>query len=286
MFGGCNSRALRGPPPAPDQREPPPADPAILSSSAPPDLVKDTEKKDASPKPQSSPSPPPSRSASESRTERPKQRQADKGNYNGGKYVEGPKKNDGTDDGGTTREKYSGNNRNGERPQNRRPRRNPNAPHIGTGASLLNRKARGAVSGKDVPEVGNDFDFQSSAAEFDKTATEDVDPVFEISENAYQKDEFFDSISCDITDRLNGVNNRLRGVEERQLNTATFGAVSLNNRRGGRYRNGPSGGGRGRGRGGRGRGGYMRNGNMQRENNRWRRGPHENSRQATTSTDR
>ena len=83
-------------------------------------------------------------------------------------------------------------------------------------------------------------------------------------EPAYVKDDFFDSLSCDVLDRAEGRSTRLNNQEERQLNTDTFGAVAVQNNyrrgyRGGGYR----GGGRGRGRGnyrggsggGRGRGG-------------------------------
>lgn len=86
----------------------------------------------------------------------------------------------------------------------------------------------------------------------------------------YEKNDFFDSISCDALDKQSGIDNRLRGKEERNLNTETFGATALNSQRrrrgrgGGRGYNGRGrgsgrggyrgrGGGRGRGRGGRGR---------------------------------
>mmetsp|Transcript_5928 Transcript_5928/g.12399 ORF Transcript_5928/g.12399 Transcript_5928/m.12399 type:complete len:356 (+) Transcript_5928:419-1486(+) len=286
LFRGCDIKDLHvhDPTPAADNKESPPSDPAILSSSAPPDMAKDDPSETTKPikEEESQNNKSPLESKSGNRDEHQKQRYGEKFNGNGGgNSFSGIKKNYNGEDGGT-RHRHGSNNRNTDKQHTRRPRRNINAPHIGTGASLLNRKARGAVTGKEVPEVGEDFDFQSSSAGFDKVVDEEVNPVFEISENAYVKDDFFDSISCDITDRLNGVNNRLRGSEERQLNTATFGAVSLNNRRGGRYRNGPPGGG-GRGRGGRGRGGYnMRNNNV-RENNRWRRGPQEKSRQVARS---
>lgn len=113
-------------------------------------------------------------------------------------------------------------------------------------------------------------------AEFSKT-NDDVEEDEDVDEDenaaAYNKDDFFDSISCDVSDRQNGIDNRLRGREERSLNTETFGATSLgyggrrgNNRR---YRGGGRGGrGRGRGRRGGGRG----RGSMPRENNRWKEG--------------
>eukprot|EP00586_Coscinodiscus_wailesii_P010264 CAMPEP_0172495598 /NCGR_PEP_ID=MMETSP1066-20121228/72367_1 /TAXON_ID=671091 /ORGANISM="Coscinodiscus wailesii, Strain CCMP2513" /LENGTH=378 /DNA_ID=CAMNT_0013267371 /DNA_START=114 /DNA_END=1247 /DNA_ORIENTATION=+ len=127
-------------------------------------------------------------------------------------------------------------------PYNRRPRRHDNK--IGTGASLLNRKARGAVEGGG-PELtpGNDFDFESSLAQFKEKTTiasgSDPEDNDSSSAHAYSKDDFFDSISCDVLDKQNGIDNRLRGAAERSLNMDTFGAVSLGNgRRGGRRKGG------------------------------------------------
>ena len=139
---------------------------------------------------------------------------------------------------------------------------------VGTGASLLNKKARG-VKGENLPKVEGEFDFESNLAEFDKAkiaSDDEVEDSFDgkptgneatIIDNADEDEDgfdgFFDTISSDATDRANGIDNRLRGAQERNLNLDTFGATSLgNNRR--RYYNG---GGRGRGRGrsrGRGRG--------------------------------
>jgi len=167
------------------------------------------------------------------------------------------------------------------------PRRNTAA--VGTGASLLNRKARGAVQGGPGPEKPEgEFDFQAKLEEFDKglddvqkdsKSEEDNDEAGdEIAHpqhnetgvsSHYEKDDFFDSISCDALDKKSGVDNRLRGKEERSLNTETFGATALNSQRrrrgrgggrggyngrgGGRSGNKGRGGGRGRGRGSRGR---------------------------------
>ncbi|KAL7565039.1 hypothetical protein ACA910_020750 [Epithemia clementina (nom. ined.)] len=139
----------------------------------------------------------------------------------------------------------------------------------GTGASLLNRTARGSNSSdKDITNFQQDFDFQTNLEEFRKEnnfddvnnkeggdTPEGDDVAF--GGTAYDKDDFFDSISNDASDRANGIDNRLRGREERSLNTETFGAVALNHsdyrRRGGR-------GGRGRGRGPGGSGGRWRGG--------------------------
>jgi len=139
-------------------------------------------------------------------------------------------------------------------PNIRRPRKANPANQVGTGASLLNRKARGSVEGG--PEINDDeFDFQSKLEEFNKDdegEEEDAGDSPDVG-GAYEKDDFFDSISCDALDRKSGVDNRLRGAQERNLNTETFGAVALNSQR--RRRRGGGGPGRGgRGRGGRGRG--------------------------------
>mmetsp|Transcript_37171 Transcript_37171/g.52516 ORF Transcript_37171/g.52516 Transcript_37171/m.52516 type:complete len:381 (+) Transcript_37171:45-1187(+) len=142
-------------------------------------------------------------------------------------------------------------------PRQSRPKHNrgPRKPQhqVGTGASLLNRKERGQVDKSGIETPRSDFDFETNLDKFEKAEEE----AAQESTEAYQKDDFFDSISCDALDKERGVDNRLRGSMERNLNTETFGAVALNsnnNRRRGRYRGGGRGRGRGRGRGGRGRG--------------------------------
>ena len=120
------------------------------------------------------------------------------------------------------------------------------------------------------PEMNNeDFDFQSKLDEFNKEEEDEEDDAGDSPDvgGSYEKDDFFDSISCDALDRQSGVDNRLRGAQERSLNTETFGAVALNSqrrrRRGGGRGHGGRGGrgrGRGRGRGGRGRGRGRSNG--------------------------
>lgn len=149
----------------------------------------------------------------------------------------------------------------------------PNAA-VGTGASLLNRKARGEVD--HGPEaVDDEFDFQSNLEHFKKEDEEEEEAGDVPDAGAYEKDDFFDSISCDALDKESGVDNRLRGSKERNLNTETFGAVALDQGRRRRY-NGGRGGGRGRGRGGRGRGrggrggrggSYRSDGGSQRQSN-------------------
>jgi hypothetical protein len=116
--------------------------------------------------------------------------------------------------------------------------------------------------------VSTDFDFETNLEEFKKVS---LDPTAKLTSESsktkvpqstytppdtkvYNKDDFFDSISCDVLDRQRGIDTRLRGSQERSLNTETFGATSLShslnrNNMGGRGR-----GGEGRNRGGRGRG--------------------------------
>lgn len=132
-------------------------------------------------------------------------------------------------------------------------RQNKPKQMVGSGASLLNRKTRGAVDGVEGPEkdLDKDFDFESNLAEFNKDDDASDESNEDEAVGAYSKDNFFDSLSNDILDRQSGVDNRLRGAQERSLNTETFGATALDS---GRYRRGGRGRGRGRGRGGRGRG--------------------------------
>mmetsp|Transcript_22059 Transcript_22059/g.33017 ORF Transcript_22059/g.33017 Transcript_22059/m.33017 type:complete len:414 (+) Transcript_22059:187-1428(+) len=166
------------------------------------------------------------------------------------------------------------NNTNNRRKKNNSNNNNPRQM-VGSGASLLRRKVRGVVEGDNGPENPNktNFDFQSNLAEFSKSNDDNEDEEdFNEEENvgAYDKNDFFDSISCDVSDRQNGIDNRLRGKAERSLNTETFGATSLGyGRRNNRRYRGRGNGGRGRGSGGRGggRGGRPREGN-----NRWKEG--------------
>jgi len=124
---------------------------------------------------------------------------------------------------------------------------------VGTGAHLQNlrvKTATGVASG-DGGKVGSGvFDFEQGLKEFNKTevmASVATDSAIK-KEAVYKKDDFFDSLSCDMLDRAEGRKTRPTAAEERNLNQDTFGAVALQQSRyGGR--------GRGRGRGGGGRGG-------------------------------
>lgn len=171
---------------------------------------------------------------------------------------------------GSSKKSPAANNGNSQRRSNAR----RNTAAVGTGASLLNRKARGAVQGGPGPEKPEgEFDFQAKLEEFDKDdvqkdskSEEDNDEGGDeiaypqhndsVVSSHYEKNDFFDSISCDALDKKSGIDNRLRGKEERSLNTETFGATALNSQRRRRGRGGGRGGySNGRGRGG-GRGGY------------------------------
>ena len=157
---------------------------------------------------------------------------------------------------------------------------NSNSAKEGTGASLLSRTVRGTNVSNDPSSTTEDFDFEQAAtaatSSMVDTGKEDYDgsntidnvdhPTESASKVAYTKDDFFDSISCDAIDKQSGIDRRLRGQQERKLNTETFGAVALNNNSSNRYYNNRSRGGgsgnsggrynSGRSRGGRGRGYY------------------------------
>eukprot|EP00560_Eucampia_antarctica_P006727 CAMPEP_0197826370 /NCGR_PEP_ID=MMETSP1437-20131217/3338_1 /TAXON_ID=49252 ORGANISM="Eucampia antarctica, Strain CCMP1452" /NCGR_SAMPLE_ID=MMETSP1437 /ASSEMBLY_ACC=CAM_ASM_001096 /LENGTH=392 /DNA_ID=CAMNT_0043426781 /DNA_START=88 /DNA_END=1267 /DNA_ORIENTATION=+ len=232
LFRGCDIKDLHvhesaSTPEIPTTDTPPPTDPAILSTSAPPEVTK----------------------------QRGSGKNADPIN----KEREDAKKSN-KDDNITNPEKtIPSSSKNAVKPPSQPPRiksRDPSTNKkgrkikstqkmIGTGASLLNRKARGAVEGVEGPDqthVG-DFDFESNLAEFSKVniiaGENDTDEDEEDDSNdeqdniagsgtcVYTKDDFFDEISCDVLDKQNGIDNRLRGAAERSLNTETFGAVSL-----------------------------------------------------------
>jgi protein LSM14 len=148
------------------------------------------------------------------------------------------------------------------------------------GNALLHRRARGVVQEGGPETASGDYDFQETLGNFNKEeemaklSVGGEEGQDEEKEPAYNKQSsFFDSISCDAIDRLEGKNNgRMRAAEERKLNTETFGAVSLNDNRGrhrgGRGRGGGKGKGKGkggdRGKGGGGKGGDRRGGKGQR----------------------
>eukprot|EP00550_Attheya_septentrionalis_P011307 CAMPEP_0198303062 /NCGR_PEP_ID=MMETSP1449-20131203/56693_1 /TAXON_ID=420275 /ORGANISM="Attheya septentrionalis, Strain CCMP2084" /LENGTH=369 /DNA_ID=CAMNT_0044005547 /DNA_START=576 /DNA_END=1686 /DNA_ORIENTATION=- len=195
-----------------------PEDPAIISSTLPPDLEakkkqQETQRAEKGVFDDDVPIPKPHPSNQSSRAQKQK--------IQGGASIKKPQEQ---------RVNQSG---------ERRPRKKTDN-QVGTGASLLNRKARGVVDGS-VPTPKDDFDFESNLAEFEKARIgndeSDEDSDYDDEEeddmdggpasNAYSKDDFFDSISCDAIDKRDGVDNRLRGAAERNLNTETFGAVAL-----------------------------------------------------------
>ena len=99
-------------------------------------------------------------------------------------------------------------------------------------------------------ESGTEFDFQASTSGFNKSGiAAELTEQLKAKIHLYKKDDFFDNISSDHTDRLEGKQTGLTPSMERKLNQDTFGAVALqsNYRRGG-YR-GRGGRGRGQGRG-------------------------------------
>ncbi|CEG47018.1 Uncharacterized mRNA-associated protein RAP55 [Plasmopara halstedii] len=130
---------------------------------------------------------------------------------------------------------------NHERTQTKNQPRQPSTSNArtipGMGGHLLKRKERRVPGGADVAGIGPDatsgeFNFAERLNDFDKKQE-----FCKLEENtkeptgSYQKSSFFDTISCDALDRLEGQRSRMSGAEERKLNTETFGAVGLNNRR-------------------------------------------------------
>jgi protein LSM14 len=124
----------------------------------------------------------------------------------------------------------------GRSSRQRKPTNTSQGAAVGTGASLLSRKERLAVSSTDSTTI-DDFDFEQ-AANVENDSGGDVENN-NATVTAYAKDDFFDSISCEALDKQSGIDNRLRGHQERRLNTETFGAVALNNN--GRRRTGNGG---------------------------------------------
>ena len=236
-----------------------PADPAIVSNEVPPEVTAAAaaEKSKTAADVTYTAEPKPSNTAPKKSTKTDAITSANTGNKGSSNNNNGNRKT--SDNSGSQSQQ--------PRRRNQRKKQAHSNGMVGTGASLLNRKTRGTVDGEE-PQVGKDFDLESNTAKFDKDAEfeqlKDAEGD-DVTGTDYKKDDFFDDISCDVTDRINGVNNRLRGAQERKINTETFGATSLKyyngNRRGYNRR-----GGRGRGRG---RGGGRRG--PRAENQRWKR---------------
>ena len=137
--------------------------------------------------------------------------------------------------------------------QSKQPR--PKNEHAsGTGDHLLSMRVKaGAEAGSKPEDTKGEFDFDKGLSVFNKT--EELAKVGAESDKGatkYVKDDFFDSLSCDVLDRMEGKKTRVTAAEERTQNLDTFGAVALQNnyrRYGGRGRGRGRGGGRGRGRG-------------------------------------
>lgn len=115
---------------------------------------------------------------------------------------------------------------------------------------LRNKNADGSLAhGIDVKK--HDFDFKSGLSVFNKAEVlASVAANEDHKQSVYQKDDFFDSLSCEILDREEGRKTRMTAYEERSLNQDTFGATALQSSYR-RFNGGRSG---GRGRGGRNRG--------------------------------
>jgi protein LSM14 len=135
--------------------------------------------------------------------------------------------------------------------------RNGPRSSAGTGEHLLKLRVKKFGSG-DAPEsVVGEFDFEkmltgfNKKIELDKVATDNSIPdAVKPKQQSYKKEDFFDTLSCDMLDREEGRKTRMTASEERALNQDTFGAVAVqqNFRRRGGGSDGYHGrGGRGRG---------------------------------------
>ncbi|XP_074308276.1 protein decapping 5-like isoform X2 [Silene latifolia] len=149
---------------------------------------------------------------------------------------------------------------------------NPKMNGVSSHTRYVNHGGRGRGRGHEfsrpVPKYTEDFDFEAMNERFKKDEVwgdlgksicktddgldlddeEDVEVPASDKKTVYQKDDFFDTLSCNALDRESR-NGRPRFSEQMRLDTETFGDFSRNHGfRGGR--------GRGPGRGGRSRGGY------------------------------
>ena len=120
---------------------------------------------------------------------------------------------------------------------------------------MKNVKERKAYGNENKgPELSKEeFNMQDALKNFNKEAEKAKLAAAQAATVVYDKDDFFDNMSSDIVDRMQGKSSSLRRDEERALNVDTFGSTGLQN--GYRYR--------GRGRGGYGRGGGGRYNNNQ-----------------------
>jgi len=127
---------------------------------------------------------------------------------------------------------------------------------------LKERKAYGNEN--KGPELSKEeFNMQDALKNFNKEAEKAKLAAAQAATVVYDKDDFFDNMSSDIVDRMQGKSTSLRRDEERALNVDTFGSTGLqNNYRYGRGRGrgyGRGGGGRYNNNQGRGRGRYNNN---------------------------
>ncbi|GBG82947.1 hypothetical protein CBR_g36473 [Chara braunii] len=99
----------------------------------------------------------------------------------------------------------------------------------------------GGSDGAAVASATGNGSSQTGNGTANATANGSARPPLELLKKSYDKDEFFDSISCDALDRESGSHNRPRFSEQRKIDTETFGPIPMRS-------------GRGSGRGGRGSG--------------------------------
>lgn len=136
---------------------------------------------------------------------------------------------------GHSERNYQGGNR------GRRGGYNNGAPSRGGFQQNNNRGRRPPQGSRNPTKFTEDFDFETSNAKFDK---DKISTEVEATITPYEPSSFFDSISCEATDRLKEGKDKQRASlsEQRKLDTETFGSTQTDRRyshRGGRGRYNP-----------------------------------------------
>lgn len=99
--------------------------------------------------------------------------------------------------------------------------------------NLKERKGFGNDNkGPELPR--EEFNMQEALKNFNKEAEKAKLAAAQTANVVYDKDDFFDNMSSDVVDRMQGKSTGIRRDEERALNVDTFGATGLQS--GYRYR--------------------------------------------------
>ena len=112
------------------------------------------------------------------------------------------------------------------RPQQQQ--RTPSTSVAGTGAHLKDMRVKGFTGKMEVSTTAFNFEAGLSVFNKEKIAEEVAGKGESLGEiSKYKKDDFFDSLSCEMLDRQQGRLSRMAPGEERNLNKDTFGAIGV-----------------------------------------------------------